>query len=63
VYYVAIDHAQRALVVAIRGTLSLQDCMTDALAVPYPMDQHDLVRIFSIRSTFNFSDNVFLSAT
>jgi sn1-specific diacylglycerol lipase len=49
VYYVAADHAQRALVVAIRGTMSLQDCITDALAVPVPLDQYGLVRALNIQ--------------
>lgn len=33
-FAVAVDRERRALVVAVRGTLSMNDCITDALAVP-----------------------------
>jgi hypothetical protein len=31
---VAVDHEARAVVVAVRGTLSLEDCITDVLCEP-----------------------------
>jgi hypothetical protein len=31
-FSVSVDRERRALVIAVRGTLSLHDCITDALA-------------------------------
>jgi len=31
-FYIAIDHAERSIVVAIRGTMSLRDAITDLTA-------------------------------
>lgn len=47
IYYVVADHAQRALVVAVRGSMSLQDVVTDAYAVPTPLDEHGLPGVFT----------------
>jgi sn1-specific diacylglycerol lipase len=33
-FAVVLDHEKQLLVVAIRGTLSLEDCITDALCDP-----------------------------
>mmetsp|Transcript_16562 Transcript_16562/g.21926 ORF Transcript_16562/g.21926 Transcript_16562/m.21926 type:complete len:764 (+) Transcript_16562:183-2474(+) len=38
-YCIAIDHSRQLVVLAIRGTLSLEDCIVDALAEPLPLDE------------------------
>lgn len=38
-YIVALDRASRSVVVAVRGTWSLADCLTDIVAVPEPANQ------------------------
>ncbi|EQC32379.1 hypothetical protein SDRG_10125 [Saprolegnia diclina VS20] len=38
-YCVMLDHEKQSVVVAIRGTLSLEDCLTDAIAYGYSMDE------------------------
>ncbi|OQR94662.1 hypothetical protein THRCLA_08127 [Thraustotheca clavata] len=38
-YCVVLDHEKRTVVIAIRGTLSLEDCLTDAIAYGISMDQ------------------------
>ena len=39
-YYICVDHATRSVILGIRGTLSLADCLTDAQAdiVPFGLD-------------------------
>jgi len=37
-YAILVDHRRRAVVLAVRGTLSLEDCLTDALAEPRALD-------------------------
>ncbi|CAL8469007.1 g8548 [Coccomyxa elongata] len=37
-YIVALDRVSRSVVVAVRGTWSLADCVTDIVAVPKPAD-------------------------
>jgi sn1-specific diacylglycerol lipase len=37
IYYIAVDRQEKKVVLAIRGTMSLQDCITDAYAVATPM--------------------------
>ena len=36
-YFVAADHRHKKIVVAIRGTLSLADALTDLAAKPVPL--------------------------
>ncbi|KAG2450487.1 hypothetical protein HYH02_004988 [Chlamydomonas schloesseri] len=36
-YYIAVDRARRSLVLAVRGSLSLRDVVTDLLCAPAPM--------------------------
>mmetsp|Transcript_8707 Transcript_8707/g.19113 ORF Transcript_8707/g.19113 Transcript_8707/m.19113 type:complete len:753 (+) Transcript_8707:114-2372(+) len=38
VYAVFLDHDKEQVVIAIRGTLSLEDCITDAICEPAPLD-------------------------
>jgi sn1-specific diacylglycerol lipase len=38
-FCVVLDHDRKEVVVAIRGTLSLEDCLTDAIAYGKPMDE------------------------
>ncbi|RLN88155.1 hypothetical protein BBJ28_00009064 [Nothophytophthora sp. Chile5] len=38
-FAVMLDHERREVIVAIRGTLSLEDCLTDAIAYGVPMDE------------------------
>jgi sn1-specific diacylglycerol lipase len=33
-YAVFVDHENQALIITVRGTLSLEDCITDAVAHP-----------------------------
>ncbi|KAK9805494.1 hypothetical protein WJX72_001323 [[Myrmecia] bisecta] len=37
-YFIAVDRETRSVVIAIRGTLSLEDCLTDALCEPAELD-------------------------
>lgn len=37
-FCVVLDHARKEVVIAIRGTLSLEDCLTDAIAYGMSMD-------------------------
>ncbi|TMW66074.1 hypothetical protein Poli38472_003839 [Pythium oligandrum] len=37
-FCVTLDHDRREVVIAIRGTLSLEDCLTDAIAYGKPLD-------------------------
>jgi len=37
-YCILVDHETQAVVVAIRGTFSLEDCITDVLLEPQPLD-------------------------
>ncbi|OQR93427.1 hypothetical protein ACHHYP_02570, partial [Achlya hypogyna] len=37
-YCVMLDHDKRSVVIAVRGTLSLEDCLTDAIAYGCPLD-------------------------
>lgn len=37
-FYVAFDHHKKELIIAIRGTLSLEDCLTDAMAQHVSVD-------------------------
>lgn len=37
-YAVLVDHEWRTVVIAIRGTMSLDDCVTDALAEPHSLE-------------------------
>jgi sn1-specific diacylglycerol lipase len=47
IYYVAADHAQRTLVIAVRGSMSLQDVVTDVYAVPTNMQEHGLAEFYT----------------
>jgi len=48
-YFVAVDHGYRQIVVSIRGTLSLEDTLTDLCAAPVIMDkQVDALKHFSV---------------
>ena len=38
-YCILLDHEWRSVVVSIRGTFSLEDCVTDVLINPEPLDQ------------------------
>lgn len=38
-YCIVIDHRWHSVVLAIRGTLSLEDCLTDVLLEPDPLDE------------------------
>lgn len=38
-WYVAVDGQRRSLVVSARGTLSLEDAVTDAMALPYRIER------------------------
>jgi sn1-specific diacylglycerol lipase len=40
-YYVVADHQHKKIVIAIRGTLSLEDTLTDLAARPVPMSVED----------------------
>ena len=35
VYYVAVERKTRSIMVVVRGTMSIQDCMTDGAALPH----------------------------
>lgn len=37
-YYIAVDRPRRSVVVGIRGSLSLNDVVTDLLCEPVPFD-------------------------
>jgi sn1-specific diacylglycerol lipase len=37
VYAVFLDHEKEQVVIAIRGTLSLEDCITDVICDPAPV--------------------------
>eukprot|EP01137_Pigoraptor_chileana_P007994 Opistho-2@54291 len=37
-YYIAVDHARQTVVIAVRGTMSLADCMTDLTANETPIE-------------------------
>lgn len=41
-YYVAVDHLTASIVVAIRGTLSFQDALTDMSAIVDPISVEGL---------------------
>ena len=43
VYYVAVDRPTKSLVIAVRGTLSFQDIVTDVQAFTHRMDQYGYV--------------------
>ena len=36
-FFVALDHAERSIIVAIRGTMSLRDAITDLSAEAKPL--------------------------
>jgi sn1-specific diacylglycerol lipase len=38
-FAVFIDYNRQAVVITVRGTLSLEDCITDAMAHPEPLDE------------------------
>jgi len=38
-YCIAVDHSRHTVVIAIRGTLSLEDCIVDALAEPASLEE------------------------
>eukprot|EP00879_Flechtneria_rotunda_P015830 GHRR01016553.1.p1 GENE.GHRR01016553.1~~GHRR01016553.1.p1 ORF type:complete len:1195 (+),score=470.03 GHRR01016553.1:1101-4685(+) len=42
-YSVAVDEGRRCVVVAVRGSLSVEDCVTDVLYDPAPLDEDWLV--------------------
>ena len=37
-HYIAVDRPRRSIVLAVRGSLSLRDVVTDLLCAPAPMD-------------------------
>jgi len=39
VYAVLLDHDKEQVVVTIRGTLSIEDCITDVLCEPIEVDR------------------------
>jgi hypothetical protein len=51
-YCIILDHRWKTVVVAIRGTLSLEDCVTDVLLDPEPLD--DLGREFGFDAEGEF---------
>jgi sn1-specific diacylglycerol lipase len=51
-YCILLDHRWKTVVVAIRGTLSLEDCVTDVLLDPEPLD--DLGREFGFDAEGEF---------
>ena len=38
-YFIAVDRSTKSVVAAIRGTLSLEDCLTDLLCEPAELDE------------------------
>jgi sn1-specific diacylglycerol lipase len=38
-YFIAIDEPKQAIVLSIRGSLSLKDCVTDVLCEPAALDE------------------------
>lgn len=41
VHYVAYDRSSDAVIIAIRGSMSIEDCVTDFAALPVPLELHD----------------------
>jgi Lipase (class 3) len=51
-YCILLDHRRESIVVSIRGTFSLEDCVTDVLIDPEPLD--DLGRAYGFDSSNQF---------
>eukprot|EP00455_Lapot_gusevi_P017279 TRINITY_DN1917_c0_g2_i1.p1 TRINITY_DN1917_c0_g2~~TRINITY_DN1917_c0_g2_i1.p1 ORF type:complete len:781 (+),score=164.57 TRINITY_DN1917_c0_g2_i1:145-2343(+) len=42
VYYVSVDRVKKTVVIALRGTMSLQDALTDAFALPETLEKYGI---------------------
>ncbi|CAI5723411.1 unnamed protein product [Peronospora effusa] len=58
-FAVMLDHGRKEVVIAIRGTLSLEDCLTDAIA--YGMSMNDVVDRWGCDGTDEYAHQGFLT--
>ncbi|CAI5714013.1 unnamed protein product [Peronospora destructor] len=58
-FAVMLDHERKEVVIAIRGTLSLEDCLTDAIA--YGMSMNDVVDRWGCDGTDEYAHQGFLT--
>ncbi|OWZ02034.1 hypothetical protein PHMEG_00026478 [Phytophthora megakarya] len=58
-FAVMLDHERKEVVIAIRGTLSLEDCLTDAIA--YGMSMNDVADRWGCDGTGEFAHQGFLT--
>ena len=49
VFYVALDHKNKSIVLSIRGTMSLADSVSDLTAVPTSIDFPGIPSSFKVR--------------
>eukprot|EP00126_Sphaerothecum_destruens_P015843 Sdes_comp9908_c0_seq1m1449 len=60
-YYIALDHDKKRVVIAIRGTLSLEDCISDAVAEPEPFGVPGMTEnVFAHRGMARNARKIFL---
>jgi len=47
-FFVAIDHSTNSIVIAIRGTMSLRDAITDLMAEAKPLEEYNFPPEFKV---------------
>eukprot|EP01135_Chromosphaera_perkinsii_P000861 Nk52_evm24s152 gene=Nk52_evmTU24s152 len=59
-YYIAFDHETKSVVISIRGTLSLEDCITDAVAECEPFGVPGVEEAFAHRGMAKIARKLFI---
>ena len=59
-YYMAFDHAKKAVVLSIRGTLSLEDCISDAVAECEPFGVPGVEEAYAHRGMAKIARKLFI---